>query len=654
MVTCSSKACPGWPRRWRSRPSAQTIGGDFQRIQFTPDLVPADLIGTRIYNQRLGEFQTSLGPVHTNLLLADEINRAPAKVQSALLEVMQERQVTIGRETHRVGEPFLVMATQNPIESEGTYPLPEAQLDRFMLKVLVDYPTPTEEFVIVERMTTKFNPPQQVMGSAELLQMQQAVDAVYVDPALMDYAVRVVTATRQPATVGLRDLARYVTFGASPRGSINMILSAKALAFLRGRDYALPHDVTDLALDVLRHRVVLSYEALADNVSADTHPHQGDRHDPRPRRAAARIASRLTMTPSSVQTPERLLHRLEWRVIRRLDGQLQGDYRTMFRGVGVDVADLREYELGDDVRHIDWNVTARTDVAHVRTFLEDRELTAWLLLDRSPSMGFGPTDRQKETVLIEVAVALARVLTRGGNRVGAILYNNAVERTIPPRNGRTPGAAARPRTAASGRRVQRQHRSEATDRGRRERRSTALARVRRLRLHQRAGMGAGDEQADRAPRGDRDPPGRSPRARAPRCRLDRRRGRRDRRAAVRRHQRSRVPPPLQRRRRGTRRPRSANWPSRPGLRCTTSPPTTISSARSCAWSRAAGGRGADVVRLAGHARCSSSWCRSAVVVYVRVDAQRRARAAELAALGFAPTSAPRRPRRLATCPQRSS
>jgi MoxR-like ATPase len=261
---------PGLAKTMAIKTVAQTIGGDFQRIQFTPDLVPADLIGTRIYNQRLGEFQTSLGPVHTNLLLADEINRAPAKVQSALLEVMQERQVTIGRETHRVGDPFLVMATQNPIESEGTYPLPEAQLDRFMLKVLVEYPTPTEEFVIVERMTTHVDPPKQVIGTAELLQMQQAADAVYVDPALMDYAVRVVTATRHPASVGLRDLSPYMTFGASPRGSINMILSAKALAFLRGRDYALPHDVTDLALDVLRHRIVLSYEALADNVSADS------------------------------------------------------------------------------------------------------------------------------------------------------------------------------------------------------------------------------------------------------------------------------------------------------------------------------------------------------------------------------------------------
>jgi MoxR-like ATPase len=226
-------------------------------------------VGTRIYNQKLGEFQTSVGPVHTNLLLADEINRAPAKVQSALLEVMQERQVTIGRETRPVPQPFLVMATQNPIETEGTYPLPEAQLDRFMLKVLVGYPTPTEEFVVVERMTGSLEPTQQVIDTTQLIALQQMVDAVYVDPALIEYVVRVVGASRDPASVGLGDLARYVTYGASPRASINMILAAKALAFVRGRHYALPMDVRDLALDVLRHRVVLSYEALADDVSAD-------------------------------------------------------------------------------------------------------------------------------------------------------------------------------------------------------------------------------------------------------------------------------------------------------------------------------------------------------------------------------------------------
>jgi MoxR-like ATPase len=194
---------------------------------------------------------------------------APAKVQSALLEVMQERQVTIGRETHKVPNPFLVMATQNPIESEGTYPLPEAQVDRFMLKVLVGYPTPTEEFVIVERMTNALQATQQVIDSEELLVMQQAADSVYIDPALIEYAVKVVGATREPQNVGEGRLARYLTFGASPRASINLILAAKALAYLRGRSYAMPQDVRDLVLDVIRHRLVLSYEALAENVTPD-------------------------------------------------------------------------------------------------------------------------------------------------------------------------------------------------------------------------------------------------------------------------------------------------------------------------------------------------------------------------------------------------
>ncbi|HEY1280875.1 MAG TPA: MoxR family ATPase [Acidimicrobiales bacterium] len=260
---------PGLAKTMAIKTLSQTIGGQFQRIQFTPDLVPADLVGTRIYNQRLGEFQTSLGPIHTNLLLADEINRAPAKVQSALLEVMQERQVTIGRDTFPVPEPFLVMATQNPIESEGTYPLPEAQLDRFMLKVLVGYPSPTEEFVIVERITGHPEPTQKVIDTEQLVSLQRSTDAVYVDPALIEYSVRVVAATRQPASVGQDQIASYITYGASPRASINMILGAKALAFVRGRDYCLPQDVRDLALDVLRHRIVLSYEALADNVSPD-------------------------------------------------------------------------------------------------------------------------------------------------------------------------------------------------------------------------------------------------------------------------------------------------------------------------------------------------------------------------------------------------
>ena len=260
---------PGLAKTMTIKTVAEAIGGDFKRIQFTPDLVPADLIGTRIYNQKTGEFNVSLGPVFTNLLLADEINRAPAKVQSALLEVMQERQVTIGRETFKVPNPFLVLATQNPIETEGTYALPEAQVDRFMLKVLVGYPSANEEFVVVERMTGALQAVQKVLTTDQLLELQKETDRVYVDPALMEFAVRMVSATRRAGEVGLKELEHYITYGASPRASINLILTAKALAFVRGRDYALPQDVSDMALDVMRHRLVLSYEALADNMTGD-------------------------------------------------------------------------------------------------------------------------------------------------------------------------------------------------------------------------------------------------------------------------------------------------------------------------------------------------------------------------------------------------
>jgi MoxR-like ATPase len=260
---------PGLAKTMAIKTLAQAIGGEFQRIQFTPDLVPADLVGTRIYNQRDGEFQVSLGPVFANLVLADEINRAPAKVQSALLEVMQERQVTIGRQTYPAPDPFLVMATQNPIESEGTYQLPEAQVDRFMLKVLIGYPSAAEEFVVVERQIGRAVRTERVLDPETLRDYQQRVDEVYSDPAIIDYAVRLATATRDPAGVGRGDLAHFVTYGASPRASINLVLTARALAFLRGREYTLPEDVRDLALDVLRHRIVLSYEALAEDLTAD-------------------------------------------------------------------------------------------------------------------------------------------------------------------------------------------------------------------------------------------------------------------------------------------------------------------------------------------------------------------------------------------------
>jgi MoxR-like ATPase len=260
---------PGLAKTLTVNTLAKTMRGQFRRIQFTPDLVPADLVGTRIYNQKSGEFSTSLGPVFANLLLADEINRAPAKVQSALLEVMQEHQVTIAGETHFVPSPFVVIATQNPIETEGTYPLPEAQVDRFMMKVLVGYPNETEEFVIVERVTGSAASIAAVTSADEILAAQRAARALYVDPALIRYAVQLVSATRNPERAGLKELAPLIQFGASPRATIYLIECGRALAYLRGREYVLPEDVTDVALDVLRHRVVLSYEAMAENLSSD-------------------------------------------------------------------------------------------------------------------------------------------------------------------------------------------------------------------------------------------------------------------------------------------------------------------------------------------------------------------------------------------------
>src|SRR3989475_3814138 len=260
---------PGLAKTLTVKTLARTIRGSFRRIQFTPDLVPADLVGTRIYNQNTGEFATSLGPVFTNLLLADEINRAPAKVQSALLEVMQEYQVTIAGQTHRVPAPFLVMATQNPIETEGTYPLPEAQVDRFMMKVLVGYPSEEEEFVIVDRVTGLPNDVVAMATTEQLSALQRECQSVYVDPSLKQYAVRLASATRDPDRYGVADLAKYVSFGASPRASIHLIEGARALAFLRGRTYVLPADVTDLVPDVFRHRLVLTYEALAEEMTAD-------------------------------------------------------------------------------------------------------------------------------------------------------------------------------------------------------------------------------------------------------------------------------------------------------------------------------------------------------------------------------------------------
>ncbi len=256
---------PGLAKTLTIKTTAGVLGGSFARVQFTPDLVPADLVGTRIYRPDQGTFDTELGPVFCNFLLADEINRAPAKVQSALLEVMQERQVTIAHTSHPVPNPFLVMATQNPIESEGTYPLPEAQVDRFMLKILIGYPEHDEELTIVQRQLVPHPELREALSLDELRELQAAVFDVYVDPALISYAVALAAATRSPKG----ELGEYVSFGASPRGPIGITQAARALALLRGRDYATTDDVHALAKDALRHRLVLSYQALAEGVTAD-------------------------------------------------------------------------------------------------------------------------------------------------------------------------------------------------------------------------------------------------------------------------------------------------------------------------------------------------------------------------------------------------
>jgi MoxR-like ATPase len=261
---------PGVAKTLAVETFARVVGGTFARIQFTPDLVPTDIVGTRIYRQGREEFDTELGPVVANFLLADEINRAPAKVQSALLEVMAERHVSIGGKTYPMPDPFLVMATQNPIENEGVYPLPEAQRDRFLFKINVDYPTPEEEREIIYRMGVTPPQPKQILNPGDLLRLQGLAANNFVHHALVDYVVRIVTATRRADQFGMNDVKSWIAFGASPRASLGIIAAARSLALVRGRDYVIPQDVIEVIPDVLRHRLVLTYDALADDISPET------------------------------------------------------------------------------------------------------------------------------------------------------------------------------------------------------------------------------------------------------------------------------------------------------------------------------------------------------------------------------------------------
>jgi MoxR-like ATPase len=266
---CLLEGVPGLAKTLAVETLATVTGGTFTRLQFTPDLLPADITGTRIYRASTESFDVELGPIFANFVLADEINRAPAKVQSALLEVMAEHQVSIGGQTFPAPDPFLVLATQNPIESEGVYPLPEAQRDRFLMKIVVGYPSPTEEVEIVHRMGVDRPVATEVLGLDDLVKLQQSADRVYVDRAVVDYAVNLVLATRNPEAYGLSELADLISYGSSPRASLGLVAGARALALLRGRTYALPQDVFDVAPDILRHRVVLSYEALAQGLVSD-------------------------------------------------------------------------------------------------------------------------------------------------------------------------------------------------------------------------------------------------------------------------------------------------------------------------------------------------------------------------------------------------
>jgi MoxR-like ATPase len=301
---CLLEGVPGVAKTLAVETLATVTGGTFARLQFTPDLLPSDIVGTRIYRASSETFDIELGPVFANFVLADEINRAPAKVQSALLEVMAEKKVSIAGRTFPAPDPFLVLATQNPIESEGVYPLPEAQRDRFLMKVVVGYPTPAEEVAIVQRMGVRAPVPRTVLDAGLVKQLQDAADAVYVDRGVIDYAVNLVLATREPASFGLHDLVELIGYGASPRASLGLVRAGRALALLRGRSYALPQDVFDVAPDIMRHRMVLSYEAMARDLTPDHVLARVLSTVPAPRIAPSQDPARAQLIDSAPGSPD--------------------------------------------------------------------------------------------------------------------------------------------------------------------------------------------------------------------------------------------------------------------------------------------------------------------------------------------------------------
>ena len=403
---------PGLAKTLAIKTLASLIDGKFSRIQFTPDLLPADVTGTMMYSQKEETFVAQRGPIFANLVLADEINRAPAKVQSALLEAMQERQVTIGKESYKLPEPFLVLATQNPIEQEGTYPLPEAQVDRFMLKVVIDYPKMEEEKKIIRQQIkgdkTEVRP---ILSTKEIIEARNVVREVYLDEKIEQYIADIVFATRYPDKYGLKDLKDYIEFGGSPRASINLALASRAYAFIKRRGYVIPEDVRAVAHDVLRHRIGLSYEAEANNVSSED------------------IVSQILNILKRVR-------QIEIKTRGLSNNIFAGEYHSAFKGRGMAFSEVREYQYGDDIRDIDWNVTARFNRPFVKVYEEERELTVMLVIDVSGSLNFGTVSQMQREMVTEIAATLAFSAIQNNDKIGVIFFSDRIEEFIPPKKGR--------------------------------------------------------------------------------------------------------------------------------------------------------------------------------------------------------------------------
>ena len=414
---------PGLAKTLAIKTLASLISADFGRLQFTPDLLPADVIGTMIYSQKDESFKVKKGPIFANFVLADEINRAPAKVQSALLEAMQERQVTIGDETFNLPSPFLVMATQNPIEQEGTYELPEAQVDRFMLKVIIDYPTLQEEKKIVRaHLNDSFDKVLPVIDTNRIVKARELVKQVYIDERIEQYIADIVFATRYPEQYKLNEMKNYISFGGSPRASINLALAARANAFIKRRGYVVPEDVRSVAYDVLRHRI-----------RSGGCKHQSRRYCKRNSQQG-----RGALNFSLMETSELLsrVRRIEIKTRALTNNIFAGEYHSAFKGRGMSFAEVREYQPGDDIRDIDWNVTARMNRPYIKIYEEERELTVMLLIDLSASQMFGTRQRSQRDLATEIAATLAFSAMQNNDKIGVIFFTDRIEKFIPPQKGR--------------------------------------------------------------------------------------------------------------------------------------------------------------------------------------------------------------------------